>query len=461
MKSEIITQKWYSWIPTNLGYLNYNYIADLNILKSVFGGNNVLKDKNQSNIKIELENTHLSDINEIASSLLKYDEVLPKAILNFNKRLKFNTTTRKNQPIGIFGDIIIEYDELLSISSDFDIRTNGLIEILNININYNESEINELELTYILESTIANAIYTLIKKVVHGDKHHHQKIDTIIGVYTRFDPKQILTDLGFQIKRLEKYIKNKDNVSSLAIFNNVIEEAHNTAVGFMSYIRTFHGLFINGVQEEKRKHNNKNHYISLEGIENVVSSIKSIVDRNSNEIAHSNKKMLFTVTLIALFASLNIFYSTLLTDNPSYVAMSIDTFFKTLLDEYHWLNFLSSRDIAISIMLLLSLLLFLYFKKSIGYYGTKWLGSKIKYSLYEVYILTRYLNSDEDLKKEYKNDVQIIKRYRAFIQAVVLAIPLSLLGMIIGVLANYYLAVFMFLVLCLISIFLFFIKIVK
>jgi len=461
MKSEIITQKWYSWIPTNLGYLNYNYIADLNILKSVFGGNNVLKDKNQSNIKIELENTHLSDINEIASSLLKYDEVLPKAILNFNKRLKFNTTTRKNQPIGIFGDIIIEYDELLSISSDFDIRTNGLIEILNININYNESEINELELTYILESTIANAIYTLIKKVVHGDKHHHQKIDTIIGVYTRFDPKQILTDLGFQIKRLEKYIKNKDNVSSLAIFNNVIEEAHNTAVGFMSYIRTFHGLFINGVQEEKRKHNNKNHYISLEGIENVVSSIKSIVDRNSNEIAHSNKKMLFTVTLIALFASLNIFYSTLITDNPSYVAMSIDTFFKTLLDEYHWLNFLSSRDIAISIMLLLSLLLFLYFKKSIGYYGTKWLGSKIKYSLYEVYILTRYLNSDEDLKKEYKNDVQIIKRYRAFIQAVVLAIPLSLLGMIIGVLANYYLAVFMFLVLCLISIFLFFIKIVK
>lgn len=461
MQSQIITQKWYSWIPTNLGYLNYNYIADLNSLKSVFGSNNVSKVKDESNIEIELKNTHLSDINEIASSLLEYDEVLPEAILNFKKRLQFNTTIGRNQPIGIYGDIVIKYDELLSISSDFDIRTNGLIEIFNIKVNYNENEINKLELNSVLESTIANAIYTLIKKIVHGDKHHHQKIDTIIGVYTRFDPKQILTDLGFQIKRLERYIKNKDNVSSLAIFNNVIEEAHNTAVGFMSYIRTFHGMFINGVKEEKCKHNNKNHYISLEGIENVVSSIKSIVDRNSNEIVHSNKKIVFTVTLIALFASLNIFYSTLIMNNPSCVATNIDTFFQEALDKYHWLEFFSSRDIVVGIIFLLSLLLFLYFKNSIGYYGTKWLGSKIKYSLYEVYILTRYLNSDEDLKKEYKNEVQKIKRYRTFIQAVVLAVPLTLLGMVIGVLTNYYLAVYIFLAFLIVSIVLFFIKIVK
>ena len=31
---------WFSWIPTNIGYLNFNYIADEKSLVSVFGKNN-------------------------------------------------------------------------------------------------------------------------------------------------------------------------------------------------------------------------------------------------------------------------------------------------------------------------------------------------------------------------------------------------------------------------------------
>lgn len=456
MKIRKIDTKWFSWIPTNLGYLNYNYIADRNNLECVFGKNNFEKTKTAKDISIFLRDTHLSDINEIAALLLEYDEVLSTAKLRFEKKDIFNETIQKNQPIGICGEISIDYANVLTMNATFDIHTNGSIVIEAIALQYDENTMNDPDLNVILSNTIANAMYTLIKKIVHGDKHHHQKIDTIIGVYTKFDPKQILTDLGFQIKRLEKYVKAKNNTASALMYNSAVEETHNTAMGFMSYIRTFHSTFIKVKDEDE-----KSTHISLSGIENVISSIKSIVNRNNNETAHSNKIILLIVTLIALFASLNIFYATLIDAHQSSIALSMHEIIKSFLSKHEWLVFLSSRDILIGIIFLFILMLFLIAKNAMGYYGAKWLGSKIKYSLYEVYILARYLNTDEELIKEYKNDVSKIKHYKTFIQGLVLSIPLSLFGMIIGVLTDYYLAMYLFLCLLIVAVFLFFIKIVK
>ena len=59
-----IEGNWYSWIPTNLGVLNFQYVADESNLQKVFGKKNyeiIYDDTNNTKI-IHIKNTNLSAI---------------------------------------------------------------------------------------------------------------------------------------------------------------------------------------------------------------------------------------------------------------------------------------------------------------------------------------------------------------------------------------------------------------
>lgn len=190
---------WFSWIPTNIGYLNFNYIADEKSLVSVFGKNN-FKLKKQSQINLTLYNTNLSDLNPAIRNLFTKEEIPCIAKLKFKNISHFNKSLNRIQSCGVKGNCNLYYKYsnklLMNVKSKFKIESNGKINIYKIEISYNNKYVNDINLKddNTMLNTIVNALYTLIKKVSHGDNHHFQKIDTMIGVYTKFVPEQILTD---------------------------------------------------------------------------------------------------------------------------------------------------------------------------------------------------------------------------------------------------------------------------
>jgi len=140
-------------------------------------------------------------------------------------------------------------------------------------------------------------------QVVHGDNHHYQKIDTMIDVYTDFNPKQIITDLAFQIKRLEKFVKLGQTESISAIYNVDKEHAYLVAQGFQSYIQTLDNLFKDYKLQED-ENTDKLNYISLENIKNVILSLPSNTQRAKINRESKRNATIFFISLLALFSTL-------------------------------------------------------------------------------------------------------------------------------------------------------------
>ena len=63
--------RYYSWIPTNIGSLNFNYIADEYNLEQNFGLDNVQVEIDKTQKNISITKTYLSDINPIIKNRLK------------------------------------------------------------------------------------------------------------------------------------------------------------------------------------------------------------------------------------------------------------------------------------------------------------------------------------------------------------------------------------------------------
>ncbi len=378
--------EWYSWIPTNVGYLNFNYIADEKNLASVFGTDEFLlsSDAQHSIKSIKLNNTNLSDINSLVQDIYKIEEIFAKADITFINNKINNQALNRKQPSNITGNCKIFYDNLLEINSEFDIQTNGKIKIDDIQLRYNDKiNLDDFENNNVLLNTIVNALYTLIKKIVHGDNHHFQKIDTLIGVYTQFIPEQILTDLGFQIKRLDKFVKNNDEDSIAVLYNVDKQNAYNVALGFMSYISTFYNIFIRDNSPSSQERSSGINYIKYKNIKNTLKSIYAGVNK-FNEIENAKKgKLVFIVSLLALFAALNIFFSTIVDDGTNY--SDVGTFLLTLLP----------RDV---IILAVFILIFLAtFKKFIkNYVNRKFRESMISsgklYTFFELVVFYKYAN---------------------------------------------------------------------
>jgi len=74
---------WYSWIPSNLGILNFNYIADT----QVFGNGNISISSTSSQKIIHLSETNLSDLNCIIKKISNISEAQSTAEIILDRKL--------------------------------------------------------------------------------------------------------------------------------------------------------------------------------------------------------------------------------------------------------------------------------------------------------------------------------------------------------------------------------------
>jgi hypothetical protein len=394
--------KWYSWIPTNIGYLNFNYIADRENLDAVFGKDNYfLEFENNHQKKITIIKTYLSDSNPLVNKILDKKEFYPVAYLEFNRNMKFNHILDKYQPNSITGKIILSFEgidpdialednsesqpetkEYKKISAEFTIERTGKLCIENVQyIIDSQMHVKNIDDTKLPELT---ALYTLINKVVHGDNHHFQKIDTMIGIYKEFVPKQILTDLGFHIKRLDKFLKNESNDIGMILFSQDKEKISSYAKGFKSYIDTFNTLF-NSELETTTLKSEENYFITYQNIDNTIKSIEAKSDslKIVKNFSHNLRVLIFT--LLGFFISANILISSLAENYYSEGLSVIQNFI--------------NRDYLIVIMFLI----ILYFLRHdilavVMQVIRKKISAKDNYNYLEYFIISNYLM--EDIKKE-------------------------------------------------------------
>ena len=384
-------QEWFSWIPTNIGYLNFNYIADEKRLENIFGKSNATLENIYKHKKfVHLTNTNLSDINCIIKELFEIDEVNATADVYFENLLS-----------NINGNITFIYAKVnnvfLRIYAEFNIERNGKLRIFDIKLERNDKFVNSPNLNSEnnILNTIVHAIYTVTKKIVHGDNHHYQKIDTLIGVYTKFVPEQIITDLGFHIKRLDKFVKYNEDDSIVLLYEADKLNSFDIAEGFHSYIKTFKELFIDVRTEEEnnivKKEQKDDYFISYDSIVNTMKSIKAGINKLKFKVEQKKNRFVFTVSLLALFATLNIFIATTL--SPEYhLSNTLNILAKYVSSQN---SFLSSRDIII--LILFVLVFTTTFSGFFIDYVTNVLRNKMKesnknYSFFEVLILSTYIN---------------------------------------------------------------------
>jgi len=297
-----IEGNWYSWIPTNLGVLNFQYVADESNLQKVFGKKNyeiIYDDTNNTKI-IHIKNTNLSDTNFF--NKLRYWIEEPKDTAEI-------TITKQSKEFK--GNIKIIYNDKLEIRSSFNVKENGKTLIYNISVHYDSQQVTTLYPSDILHLTIAMANYTILKKVIHGDNHHEQKIDTFIGVYKdSFDPLQILNSFGESIKNREKIVKDTTQTSCFYIQKKITSAFE--IKGYLAYLNTFKSLFFDSLSNMDQKEFTK----KMDQITNVAKSLEASVNKIKfyNDIALKNITLIFT--FIAFFISLNIFYNGLYKVDP-------------------------------------------------------------------------------------------------------------------------------------------------
>lgn len=403
--------KWYSWIPTNIGILSFNYIAQKETLEEVFNEKNIDINKTIDSIELTIKRTNLSDINSIVKRILNLEEIYPSAKIKINKKSKYDDKLDKDIIEKFDGNIELYYKVgsviLIKFNANFEIELNGKIVISPIRFIYSDNEKNRviIEDEKVIYKTSIVAIYTIIKKVVHGDNHHHQKIDTMIGVYKDFSYCQIITDLGFQIKRIEKFVRlNRNNHKN--IFNYDISIADKVSDGFISYLETFGDLF--------KKDECNTHHLKLENIKNLQKSIIASTQIYNKDNDNQLKIFSAIISIIALFMALNIAGNNICSLGEATICNIITN------------KYISNQDIFLIISIVIVFILYktninkylIYKTRGSIYkneiYGIKKIHGSNIYSLYEFFIFSKYLNGnieDDNLNKKNKKILNYRKKF--------------------------------------------------
>lgn len=287
----IIENNWYSWVPTNLGQLNFSYIGDSSSLGKVFGPNHFkVQSTSPSNKIIHLKNTNLSDLNSINNFINNIAEAKDSAVIDITDRSSH-----------FQGTVTIEYNKKVEIKGDFVVEINGEVKISNVTVTYDTDKVNTVTSTAILDNTIVTAIYTVLKKVIHGDNHHEQKIDTFIGVYVEsFDPLKILDSFAANIKSRERVVK--DSTRNNCYYKQQKMLSAIEVDGYISYIETFNTLFKTTENEDLLKE-------KIQYIKNVTQSLKASVEKIKFDLDSAQKHITLFMTFVAFIVSINIIHS--------------------------------------------------------------------------------------------------------------------------------------------------------
>jgi len=274
-----------SWIPTNLGEINPDFISKNRLEKLFSKHKKISKEKDE----LQLENINLSFLSD--SSRLPFfknrDELEPIANIN----IEFCKDSKEFK-----GETSVTFINK-TVSTEFSGQFNGSITFNKLMFKNTQSDlpffagkIDEIRLMF----------YTLIKLIIHGDNHHHQKIDTVLELTINnpsFNKERVITNLLTHIKALEFTVKNLQLCSSrLKSYNT-----ENEVEGYISYLKTFCLIFEKDIKKDIKIDN------KIKIAENILISIKAKNDKRKNKKEFYNSLFSNFIAFLALFISINIF----------------------------------------------------------------------------------------------------------------------------------------------------------
>lgn len=282
--SEATVNAWYGWIPTNLGELQFEYITrDQNT--QTFPIRNFTFNVSKTSKNIEIDASNISDTLKWQDILVKENEFeeiraeIATILINYSEQI-FN------------GNISVKYPSAdKGYSADFTIKLNG--EACFTNLTYLNCDQPTEEKKKFHQLTL----YILLKSIVHGDNHHHQKIDVALKVTEKqFDVDAILHNLLIHIKSIERNIKRLSGCSAKI----EAQQAYHELEGYISYCKTFYELFNTKIAQNA---------ISLKlykNLENIKTSAKAKIDKEEKRnLVPKNFLATFTI-LTALTISISI-----------------------------------------------------------------------------------------------------------------------------------------------------------
>lgn len=267
--------KWYGWIPTNRGKISFEFINVPDFLQNKNSNVDIKKDS------IEINNIDVSYLSDsyifrkfINKSKIKPTEQTATSNINFQK-IENN----------IKGNIEICYDDFTKIKSNFNIKANGEIEFEELEIGTKVKDDISFE--------IKKLLYVLTKTIVHGDAHHHQKIDIALPIIEKkFNPKIVSESLLDYIKLAEKNTKNTKDCNSLFRNENIVYEIE----GYLAYFKSFTLIYEDNNDIKK----------DFEFATSVVSSLKSTVQKRKNKTDFYNGLYTAFFTFLGILISINI-----------------------------------------------------------------------------------------------------------------------------------------------------------
>ncbi len=270
------SSNWFGWIPTNRGKINFSFISHNNI--QAISKNFKSKITNQ---QITIQDLDISTISD-SYKFQQYKKINKQNIYD-------EITSFANIKItdgDIFKGSIEIFNEDIKIKSDFIINSNGKIE-------FSGYISNKFDLLNNFEKEIQTVMYIIVKTIVHGDSHHHQKIDIALPITSNeFDIEIISESFVDYIKLVEKNIKNQKECHS-NLRNEILVYEIN---GYISYLKTFLILF----DTDKKLENN------LKYAENILISLKSTVEKRKTKWNYNNSIFTAIITFLGLFISINI-----------------------------------------------------------------------------------------------------------------------------------------------------------
>lgn len=279
---------WYGWIPTNLGELSFQLSAS----------NPILEETSSTYEKIDNDRITINGlpINYISDTFCDKSKSLPFIQQEINNELyaKADITIKNNLSSKTFdASITIHYANFINISAKSEIKSNGEVKIFDILLNSFDDM--EVELYSDIEEDFASIFYIVLKSIIHGDNHHHQKIDTaLILTPDIFDKIKIHNQMNRYIKTVEHDIKNIDKCFGYLKIANSIKEMN----GYYSYIEKFRDIFNIKVSDK-----------DILDAKNVISSLSATVEKQLLKFNHHKETITIILTFIMLTISMNIFFN--------------------------------------------------------------------------------------------------------------------------------------------------------
>lgn len=226
MCKKLINETWHCWVPTNLGTLSYDFVTHSQIKKN-FG--HTSKYSKDDNCKRFYDLNLKSIIDSLPSYLTskKNHEENPMGVITINNSLSL-----------FEGTVLLNYKESFQIEFEYTVEHNGKTKIFNTKYTIKDENLELPEkCNDTLFDTFAQIAYMIIKYSLHGDNHHHQKIDYVLQVKRhKFSVKNIIDTFGKHIKNVERDIKSLSTCTGHLKAINSIEEVQ----GYISYVNTFH-----------------------------------------------------------------------------------------------------------------------------------------------------------------------------------------------------------------------------